>query len=439
MRSRVRIRSADGRYPPRPSRSPRGVRRGGPASCPAAGRAGVERRGPAEHDPLYDIAEEDLQGHTFHEEHWFLYSFIPRTAPLATVPEGAAGMSVDRAWAVVPELGYARLVQRALQYAWDKGVVVVMASNDFKSADHQSGMCWPRVWPGNALVADTTGFFEAGLARLTVGFCNRSNYMSFGPHSLFSMPTNGGTTSEATPTQGRGAALFAAYGRRAADEGRIERPLDAGEIKQVLREASSPMTSLTEANYPGRPDATVSLHYGYGRPNVDRALDAVLADHPAGARHPGALLVCLCDPDARCGGPHPGRHQAPRAHRFEWSVEWALGAEPAEAVSSGWPPRARRAAGCGAAWRRSTSSGCRGAYGGARSSTATTSARPGSTPSRCVYAPATSGMMGEDRRTIEVSTTRRCGGASRAPWGWAGSPRRARRPGRRRRRRARVR
>jgi subtilisin family serine protease len=42
--------------------------------------------------------------------------------------------------AVVAELGYTRLVERALQYAWDKGVVAVMASNDFNSADHQSGM-----------------------------------------------------------------------------------------------------------------------------------------------------------------------------------------------------------------------------------------------------------------------------------------------------------
>ena len=49
-------------------------------------------------DPLYDIAEEQPAGHTFHEEQWFLYSFIPRTAPLATDPEGAAGMSIDLAW-----------------------------------------------------------------------------------------------------------------------------------------------------------------------------------------------------------------------------------------------------------------------------------------------------------------------------------------------------
>jgi hypothetical protein len=234
--------------------------------------------------------------------------------------------------AVVAELGYTRLVKRALRYAWDKGVVVVMASNDFNSADHQSGMFWPRVWPGNALVADTTGLFEAGLAPLTTGFRNRSNYTSFGPHSLFSMPTNGGTTSEATPTQGGVAALLAAYGRRAADEGRIERPLEAGEIKQVLREASSPATSLTGANYPGRPEATFSLHYGYGRPNVDRALDALLADRiPPVPDILAPSWYALYDPTRDAAVPIRVEIRAPRAHRFEWSVEWAPGAEPAEA------------------------------------------------------------------------------------------------------------
>ena len=91
--------------------------------------------------------------------------------------------------AVVAELSYTRLVERALQYAWDRGgVVVVEASNDFNSADHQSGMFWPRVWPGNGLVADTTGILDGARAAFTRGFRNRSNYTSFGPHSLFSMP-----------------------------------------------------------------------------------------------------------------------------------------------------------------------------------------------------------------------------------------------------------
>ena len=49
------------------------------------------------------------------------------------------------------ELGYSDFTKQALQYAWDKGVVVVGASNDFDSADHQEGMFWPHEWPGNGL------------------------------------------------------------------------------------------------------------------------------------------------------------------------------------------------------------------------------------------------------------------------------------------------
>jgi hypothetical protein len=465
-------------------------------------------------DPLYDVAERQPIGHTFHDEQWFMYSFIPRTAPLATDPEGAAGMSIDLAWrrygtgrpdvrvayieggvnwrdgpgrrelaprsylntgelplpagtkvydangdgqvnvndyagdprihrpylhgeitpedaiaafsngrdedgngyvddiagwnffranndpqtedsaythannqmrravaegdngfagvgicphctvipikaghealvrpdrlaqsiffavdsgasvvvAVVAELGYTPLVRRALDYAWRKGVVVVEASNDFNSADHQAGMFWPRVWPGNALVADTTGQFGDVTAGFTTGFRNRSNYTSFGPHSLFSMPTMGGTTSEATPTQGGVAALIAAFGRKAADEGLISSPLDAGEIKQVLRAASSPIQSLTAHNHPGRPGATFSLNYGYGRPNANRALDGVLGNRiPPVPDILAPSWYAIVDPTRTAGVPVTADIRARRARRFTWTVQWALGAEPVEA------------------------------------------------------------------------------------------------------------
>ena len=464
-------------------------------------------------DPLYDIAEERPADHTFHEEQWFMYSFIPRTAPLATDLEGAAGMSIDRAWrrygtgrpdvriayieggvnwrqavgrrelaprvylnagelprpagvashdangdgqvnvadyagdtrigrpylhgdltpedlivafsdgrdddrngyvddisgwnfsrsnndpqtedsaythansqmrravaegdnalagvgicprctvipikaadealvrpdrlaqsiffavdsgasvvvAVVAEVAYTPLMKRALDYAWRKGVVVVEASNDFNSADHQAGMFWPRVWPGNALVADTTGIFGDATAGLTTGFRNRSNYTSFGPHSLFAMPTMGGTTSEATPTQGGVAALMAAYGRKAAGAGRIAAPLDAGEIKQLLRAASSPVQELTGHNHPGRPGADFSLNYGYGRPNVARALDAVLAGRiPPVPDILAPSWYAVVDPTRTATVPVRAAIRARRAAGFAWTVEWALGAEPAE-------------------------------------------------------------------------------------------------------------
>src|SRR5947207_6698396 len=52
----------------------------------------------APNDPSYAPAERNPVGYAPSDEQTYLYSFLPKSAPLATDPEGAAGMSVDRAW-----------------------------------------------------------------------------------------------------------------------------------------------------------------------------------------------------------------------------------------------------------------------------------------------------------------------------------------------------
>ena len=49
-------------------------------------------------DPGYDQAEENPIQYSPADEQTYLYSFMPIGAPLATDPEGASGMSVDKAW-----------------------------------------------------------------------------------------------------------------------------------------------------------------------------------------------------------------------------------------------------------------------------------------------------------------------------------------------------
>jgi hypothetical protein len=274
---------------------------------------------------------------------------LVRTDRLAQSVYFAVDSGASVVVAVTAELGYSRLMRRALQYAWDHGVVVVLASNDFNSADHQSGMFWPRVWPGNGLVADTTGVLASPSTDiLTRSFRNRSNYTSFGTHSLFSMPNMGGSTSESTPTQGGVAALMAAFGRRAAEEGLIEGRLDAGEIKQVLRAASSPMDQLSAYNYPGKPGATFSWNYGYGRPNVNRALTAVREGRiPPVPDILAPSWYALVDPTRTSEVPVRVEISARRAEAFDWEVQWALGPEPPEAefrtLASGHADRQRLA------------------------------------------------------------------------------------------------
>ena len=51
-------------------------------------------------DPDYAPAERNPAGAmTFNAEQWHLYDCIPQSAPVATDPENASGMSVNKAWA----------------------------------------------------------------------------------------------------------------------------------------------------------------------------------------------------------------------------------------------------------------------------------------------------------------------------------------------------
>ncbi len=51
-------------------------------------------------DPDFAPAEiNPLSGLTFNAEQWHLYDCIPQSAPVASDPEGASGMSVNKAWA----------------------------------------------------------------------------------------------------------------------------------------------------------------------------------------------------------------------------------------------------------------------------------------------------------------------------------------------------
>lgn len=477
------------------------------ALAPASGAAWNGERPPD--DPEYDIAEEQPNAATFTDEHWWLYSFIPKTAPLATDPEGASGISADRAWkafgagrpdvkiayleggvnwrtqaaqhelrlraalntgelpkpagastydkngdgqvnvadydgdpriatpylhgpitaedlivafsdgkdddgngyrddisgwnfnrntndpqtesssynhansqmiklvgeadngyagvgvcpkcTIIPvktsdealvrddrlaraiyfavdsgvsiittevaELGYSKLVEAALQYAWDRGVVVVMASNDFNSADHQAGTFWPRVWPGNGVVPDWAGQFANRTLNLTTrSFRNRSNYTSFGTHALFSAPSGGGTTSEVTPVHAGVAALVASAGR---DTGTT---LDAGEIKQVVRATASPIDQTQGISYPGKKGATFNLQYGYGRPNAFKAMQAAREGRiPPVPDILGPDWYQRFDPTTTSTVPIDADITMRRAQEIHWEVQYAVGPEPTEA------------------------------------------------------------------------------------------------------------
>ena len=49
--------------------------------------------------PFRGLLGDPLGGLTFNAEQWHLYDCIPQSAPVATDPENASGMSVNKAWA----------------------------------------------------------------------------------------------------------------------------------------------------------------------------------------------------------------------------------------------------------------------------------------------------------------------------------------------------
>src|SRR3569833_3161144 len=105
---------------------------------------------------------------------------LDRTDDLA-----AAWLYAGRAGAKVivsttADLGYSSAMRRAVDKLWNDGVGMAESSNDFDSTDHQGGMFWPHVVPGNGLVPNTDGVQGPLANALTTTYRERSNLTSFG-------------------------------------------------------------------------------------------------------------------------------------------------------------------------------------------------------------------------------------------------------------------
>jgi hypothetical protein len=233
---------------------------------------------------------------------------------------------------VVAALGQTPSMQKAVDYADDHGAVVVWASNDFESADHTEGMRLARVWPGNGVVSQQTNRQSLSLPNdaATTTFRSRSSVTSFGAHSLFSVASSNGSTSQSTPIQGGVAALVVSAGMDAAAKGEIAGPLSGNEVRQVVRATASPIKGTPCLGCFGGPaDTAWNLQYGYGRPDVFAAMGAV---------HQGAIPPVAdvrtpdwyrqYDPVRDRSVPVTARVGAPRSGAYRWTIEAAPGPEP---------------------------------------------------------------------------------------------------------------
>jgi hypothetical protein len=228
--------------------------------------------------------------------------------------------------------GQAPVLTGAVEYAYEHGAVVVWASNDFDSADHTEGMGLAHVWPGNSLVSDQSnrsGTSSPSDSNATT-FRSRSTLTSYGAHSLFSVPNDDGSTSTGTPVTAGVAAMVVSAGLDAVDAHHIKGALDANEVEQVVRATASPINfTPCSGCFPGIAGAEFNLQYGYGRPNLFLAMQAV---------HNGVIPPTAdidspnwyeeIDPKVTSSIPVKVTVGARRAHSFTWQLQFGLGPQP---------------------------------------------------------------------------------------------------------------
>jgi hypothetical protein len=242
---------------------------------------------------------------------------------------------------VTADLGYSSFAEQVLSYLDSKGVIVVESSNDFDSADHQGGMFWGNVLPGNGLVPNTAGVPNPSstLSKMAGPFWTRSDLTSFGVHNMFSVATNGGSTSESTPTLGAVMALVLSEGEEAAAAGKIARPLTSAEATQVLKEASAEPTAPAGATLPWPAGAGEwDEQYGYGMPDVLTALQDVRAGEvPASPEIDSPQWYTIEDPTRDTTVPVIGTVDANTGQTYGWSLQYGLGGDPSTwtTISSG--------------------------------------------------------------------------------------------------------
>ncbi|MDX6651895.1 MAG: hypothetical protein QOJ38_676 [Solirubrobacterales bacterium] len=249
----------------------------------------------------------------------------------------AADMKTDVIVSVTADLGYSTFMAQAVQYCWDHDIVMVEASNDFNSIDHQGGMFHEHVLPGNGVVTNSQNIPGPEANAITTTYRARSGLTSWGTHNMFSVATQGGSTSESTPTVGGALALVIAEGKEASAQHLINTPLSNSEAIQIVRDTASPITGNPNPplGWEGNANSNWNMQYGYGRPNLWKALKKVHDNQiPPEAWIDSPEWYRVFDPSkpAQQSVAVTGHVEAPRSSVQGWKLEFAPGAEPADAA-----------------------------------------------------------------------------------------------------------
>ncbi|MFO0760229.1 MAG: FG-GAP-like repeat-containing protein [Byssovorax sp.] len=217
-----------------------------------------------------------------------------------------------------------RFAQSALDYAYEKGTLVVTSMADENSRHHNMPATSNHTLPVHAIEYDGSSIKDA---TTFVAFHPCSN---FGGHNLLSAGGNG-CSSEATGKLSGIAGLLYSY----ATELKLSPPLLPGEAHSLFfmttDDIDVPESRVPDSNYrwsqPG-----FDQRFGYGRVNANRALEALRDGKIPPAvdiTSPTWYTVLYKD---QVEGPIEikGTVSAKRANSYDYVVEWAPGVQPLE-------------------------------------------------------------------------------------------------------------
>jgi MYXO-CTERM domain-containing protein len=228
----------------------------------------------------------------------------------------------------------------AMEYAYDNGVTIIASNSDLDSFHHNYPNTSQHAISVHAIRYDTTSLSSAHT------FFNYNTCTNYGAQLILSIPATGCSSEAAGRSGGTTGLLYSAAiqaGLPAVDKAGL-RHLTAEEVRQIYIEtadnfydpgdASDPTKYPTVAPQPN--GLAFARRFGYGRPNMRTAVDAILAGKlppEVDIRSPGWFDTVYADKtpsvmvDVRLGW-HGGA--LPAGATLDWVLEYAPGVDPTD-------------------------------------------------------------------------------------------------------------
>src|SRR4029077_9419464 len=271
---------------------------------------------------------------------------LDRTDDLAQAFLFAADSGVASIASLTADLGYSTFMRQAEEYLWRHDILVARASNDFDSTDHQGGMYWPHAVAGNGVVKENEGGLPAPSCVPGSQFCvpgddttrtfrQRSGQTSWGTRHMVSV-SGTTSTSASTGTLGGILGLLQSWNRTAVELGYIASPLTGPEVQQLLIATASDIDPSDYTSVPNSWPTQVGwdLQTRSGRITTRRSQEELrLGRIRPVAWFDGPEWFTLYDPTVDSRVEIFGHTEARRSPGggYDWTLEWALGAEPTNA------------------------------------------------------------------------------------------------------------